>query len=485
MKYTYANNDQPYKGDDGPLLGLLAWPDTNNAAQLAHAGRARAPAHDLAAAAEIDNPYFNVNKNKQQLEDEPPHRQRGLHAHAVLVGLHQDQHRRRRLHEPEPDAAASRERDRRSPTAAFSTSTTTSRATSTRRRCSTSTPHARQGPVAQRLRGQRGLRTTKSTVDGAEGTELPRSELHLRSTTRGTKSSRTVITQRRLVSAFGRRRRLPQLPVRDGHRPERLDVDDSGRRATRSSIPSVSASFIFTDAFPSLQQYMTGKLRAAYAEVGRDARAVLLPHDARVQDDVFRRLRLRLHRARTRASKPEFAKSYEFGTELELPQRPPRGRRDGLPQADAEPDRPEPPRELRHGLHSLQPERRDDARTRASRSRVRGDAGRSVATSRGTSSRTSRRRAARRSRCRTRCPESYVSDTWLYGNVRNGTEPGLSTMSLTGLFYLRNNNGRHPDRSDHRPAAPLARTFIDAGYDRQPNFTVGLTNNVPVQAVEP
>ena len=39
-------------------------------------------------------------------------------------------------------------------------------------------------------------------------------------------------------------------------------------------------------------------------------------------------------------------------------------------------------------------------------------------------------------------PESYVSDTWLYGNVRNGTAPGLSTMSLTGLFYLRNNDGR-------------------------------------------
>src|SRR4029079_18906034 len=35
-------------------------------------------------------------------------------------------------------------------------------------------------------------------------------------------------------------------------------------------------------------------------------------------------------------------------------------------------------------------------------------------------------------------PESYVSDTWLFGNVRNGTAPGLSTQSLTCLFYLRN-----------------------------------------------
>ena len=39
-------------------------------------------------------------------------------------------------------------------------------------------------------------------------------------------------------------------------------------------------------------------------------------------------------------------------------------------------------------------------------------------------------------------PESYVSDTWLYGNVRNGTAAGLSTRSLTGLFYLRNNQGK-------------------------------------------
>ena len=39
-------------------------------------------------------------------------------------------------------------------------------------------------------------------------------------------------------------------------------------------------------------------------------------------------------------------------------------------------------------------------------------------------------------------PESYVSDTWLFGNVRNGTAPNLSTRSLTGLFYLRNKDNK-------------------------------------------
>jgi len=72
-------------------------------------------------------------------------------------------------------------------------------------------------------------------------------------------------------------------------------------------------------------------------------------------------------------------------------------------------------------------------------------------------------------------PESYVSDTWLYGNVRNGTAPGLSTRSLTGFFYLRNNQGEL--LIDPTTGLPLRSTlFIDAGYDRQPDYTVGLTN---------
>ncbi len=74
-------------------------------------------------------------------------------------------------------------------------------------------------------------------------------------------------------------------------------------------------------------------------------------------------------------------------------------------------------------------------------------------------------------------PESYVSDTWLFGNVRNGTAPGLSTRSLTGLFYLRNNEGKL--LIDPTSGLPLRSTvFIDAGYDRQPDFTMGVTNTL-------
>jgi len=80
-------------------------------------------------------------------------------------------------------------------------------------------------------------------------------------------------------------------------------------------------------------------------------------------------------------------------------------------------------------------------------------------------------------------PESYVSDTWLYGNVRNGVLPGLSTMSLTGLFYLRvasDSAGRKGQLLiDPTTGLPVrSQSFIDAGYNRQPDFTIGLQNTI-------
>jgi hypothetical protein len=78
-------------------------------------------------------------------------------------------------------------------------------------------------------------------------------------------------------------------------------------------------------------------------------------------------------------------------------------------------------------------------------------------------------------------PESYVSDTWLYGNVRNGTRPGLSTLSLTGFFYLRNNQGQlliDPATGLPIRSNVVSSNFIDAGYDRQPDFTIGLSNTL-------
>jgi len=51
----------------------------------------------------------------------------------------------------------------------------------------------------------------------------------------------------------------------------------------------------------------------------------------------------------------------------------------------------------------------------------------------------------------------------------------LSTQSLTGLFYLRNNKGQL--LIDPTSGLPIRSTsFIDGGYDRTPKYTIGLTN---------
>jgi hypothetical protein len=53
-------------------------------------------------------------------------------------------------------------------------------------------------------------------------------------------------------------------------------------------------------------------------------------------------------------------------------------------------------------------------------------------------------------------------------------------MSLTGLFYLRNNKDQI--LIDPTTGLPLrSGAFIDHGYDRQPNFTIGLSNNIRVK----
>jgi hypothetical protein len=65
----------------------------------------------------------------------------------------------------------------------------------------------------------------------------------------------------------------------------------------------------------------------------------------------------------------------------------------------------------------------------------------------------------------------------LFGNVRNGTAPGLSTRSLTGTFYVRNQAG--DILISPTTGLPIRSAgFIDAGYDRQPDWTVGLSNTI-------
>src|SRR5438046_6028603 len=64
MIYSYANNDQVYKGDIGPLMGLMLWPQTDDARTYLTPAGTRRLVTAIGAGTELDNPYFTVTKNK-------------------------------------------------------------------------------------------------------------------------------------------------------------------------------------------------------------------------------------------------------------------------------------------------------------------------------------------------------------------------------------------------------------------------------------
>ena len=74
-------------------------------------------------------------------------------------------------------------------------------------------------------------------------------------------------------------------------------------------------------------------------------------------------------------------------------------------------------------------------------------------------------------------PEYYVSDTWVYQNVRNGVKPGFPLTTLTGTAYSRNTKG--DILINPTTGLPVRNTAVFANIgDRNPDFTIGFSNNI-------
>jgi TonB-linked SusC/RagA family outer membrane protein len=472
MMYSYSNNDKAFKGDDSPLISLLVWPDTNNAANWLTPAGTRARITGLAAGTEIDNPYFAVNKNKSNNKTNRIIVNAGFNILPFSWGylrtnIGTDAYTSQDLILRHPESA----------TGVNSNGILDVNDDITRNISAQTLFHVNDHEIVKGLSisGLVGnsILDQKSSVDGAEGINfLDPNFISINNSLN--KSDRTVITQRRLVSAFGQ--------VTANFR-NYLYLTGTGRNDWTSTIPvgqnsffypSISSSFVFTDAFPSLQKHMTGKLRAAIAEVGRDAPPYSYRTTLESKTTSFGGYGYGFTGPNP-LLKPEFAKSAEIGTEL--------GFLNDRLGVDATLYRKRTQNQIVQNL-------RESYGTGFILFNLNGASTENYGTEitvRGTP--VSHRNfswdvLANYDRARGKTvslpnalPESYVSDTWLYGNVRNGTEPGLSTMSLTGLFYLRNNKG--DILIDPTTGLPLrSSVFIDHGYDRQPNFTIGLTNNL-------
>ena len=473
MAYSYDANDQVYKGDGGPLLGLLLWPQTDDAKNyLTPLGTRRRIAPTLTAAGEIDNPYFNVDKNKINAKNNRLISNLGLRITPFSWGsfktnLGSDSYTNQNLLVRSPESAYG-----------VSTNGILDNADDIVRNLNMQNmfnvnAHELTSKLSVSGLVGNGIQDNKSVTDAIKGQDfLDLNFVSVNNT--NLRTSRTTIQQRRLVSAFG-------SVTLDYNKYLYLTM--TGRNDWTSTIPigrnsffypSVSGSFIFSDRFPSIARFVNGKLRAAFAEVGRDARPYAYLSSLEFKTTAnggygygFTGPNLSL--------KPEFAKSYEIGTELSF-----LNDRVGL--------------DVTGYRKQTQDQIVNDVRGSYATGYVLFNLNGAVTRNQGLEVTTRVTPVLRRdfswdvttnfeaSRGKTLklpndFPESYVSDTWLFGNVRNGTAPGLSTRSLTGFFYLRNNQGQL--LIDPTNGLPIRSSlFIDAGYDRQPQWTSGITNNI-------
>jgi len=472
LSYTYSNNDQPLKGSDGPLIGLLVWPVTDNARDYLTATGVRRTLTTLAASAEIDNPWFSIQKNKVNAKTNRLIANVGLVLTPfswgnIRTNIGTDSYTNQNLILRHPESSVGF-----SANGILDQADDITRSLNAQTLLNINSSTITRGLSITGVLGQ-SVSDYKSTTDGLLGQNfLDPNFISVNNAL--LRSSRTVISQRRLLSLFG----STTLDLNNY-----LYVTVTGRNDWTSTIPkgrnsffypSVSTSFIFSDAIPSIGNFMTGKLRAAYAEVGKDARPYAYNTFLETKFTSNGGYGYSFWGPNPNLS-PEFARSYELGTEL--------GFLDNRLGIDATFYR----KQTRNAILN-------DVRSSYGTGYILLNLNGAVTRNQGVEI-TARATPIKRelfswdavmnfekSQGRVlalpgQIPESYVSDTWLFGNVRNGTKPGTSTRALTGLFYLRNNQGEI--LIDPTTGLPIRSSdFFDAGYDRQPDFTIGLTNTL-------
>ncbi|HEY6784981.1 MAG TPA: SusC/RagA family TonB-linked outer membrane protein, partial [Gemmatimonadales bacterium] len=471
MAYTFDNNDQVFKGDAGPLIDLLSWPQTDNAKNYLTPSGLRRQVTGLPASGEPDDPYFNVNRNAITSKNNRIMVNLGLTLTPFSWGtlktnIGTDNYTNQNVVLRNPQSYVG----------AFSNGILDQADVIQHNIEAQTILNFNPQPLFSGLSigGLVGhyIADQKSTTDAVVGTNFLDPNFVSMSNT-VSQTPFPFIQDRRVVSVFGE----AVLDYKD-----LLYVTGTGRNDWSSTIPqqrnsffypSVSASFILSDAVPEIRRHLTAKLRAAYADAGLDAQPYSDRPSLQHKTTSFGGFGYNFWGPNPKLS-PEFTKSWEVGGEFSF-----LDNRLGL---DVTYYRDWTQNQIVNNLrgsygtgfilfnlngadtrgHGVEMTLRA---TPVERSTI---AWNVIANFNSTRNYVNSLPGI---------PESYVSDTWFYGNVRAGTMPGLSTMSLTGTFYLRNNKGQL--LIDPTTGLPISSpNFINAGYDRQPDFTIGITNTV-------
>jgi TonB-linked SusC/RagA family outer membrane protein len=472
MMYANEVNDQPFKGAGSPFLGLLVWPQTDNAADwLTPAGTRRLITGNTATQ-EYDNPYFSVNKNKVDSRVNRIVTNLGLTVTPFSwgylktnIGVDGYTNENNILRHPESQQGAAWN-------GVLDVGDDVTRSLSEQTLFNFNSYAITDAFSITGFIGNAATDYKSNTVATTGQDFLDPNFSSINNT--NLRYSQTTTTQRRVVSEFG----SATLDYR-----RYLYLTATGRDDRTSTIPkernsffypSFSTSFVFSDAFPSLAKFATGKLTAAYAEVGRDARPYSYTPALEYKTTSYGGYGYGFW-GPNRALKPEFAKNWEFGTELSFLQD-------------------------RLGLNATYYSKRTYDQIVQN---IRGSYGTGFILFNLNGANTKNAGVeltvnaipklgrnfewdivANFDKAKGKTlslpfgqQEFYNSDSWVYGNVRNGTTPGTSTMALTGQFWLRNKDGKL--LISPTSGLPITSSdFINAGYDRQPDFTVGLTNTL-------
>jgi TonB-linked SusC/RagA family outer membrane protein len=472
LQYSTDFNHQPFKGAGGPLLGLLAWPDTIDARDwLTEAGQ-RKRITTLLQSAEVDNPYFSTDRNFTESRTNRINVNVGLTLTPVSwgniktnIGVDNYSMRSSVLRDPESSFG-------------FTSGGILDQSNDVTRNIATQTllnfnrRRITEDVGVSVLLGN-AISDRRSDVAGATGSGFLDPTFVSMNNTEN-RSAINLLSQRRSVSAFGQ----AEFDYRDY-----LYLTVTGRNDWTSTIPkvrnsffypSVRGSFVFSDAFPSVGKHMIGKVRAAWAQVGKDARPYAYAPSLESKPTSYGGYGYGFTGPNPNL-KPEFAVSREAGVEL--------GFFGGRLAIDGTVYRKDTRDQIVDNVRASYGSgyiliNLNGATTRSEgiELTVQGMPMQRPNLSWDIQANFTKNTSKVHS-LPDNLPEYYSSDTWLVGNVRNSVSTGTSTMSLFGLWYLRNKNGDlliNPETG-----LPIRDSnWTDRGYDRQPDFLIGLSNTL-------
>ena len=473
LNYSSSDNQQPFKGEGGPLIGLLIWPHDDDAKVFLNPDGTRKK-YFSETGNEVDNPFFSVNKNKIGSDVNRLYATTGLTikpvswlSYDLKIGFDIATTQNQVLRHPESNSGVTRggllDEAKR-----VQKNLTIQGFFTAKKEFGKFNVNGMLGHSTQNNKGNALGVTSENFLDPYF--------ISINNSAMENRYSKSTITDYRIIGLFGR-------AILDYDRIVYLTL--TGRNDWSSTLPVQNNSFFypsaslalnFTDlpAFKRLNSGVInyGKLRASVAQVGRDARPYKIYPALEFKDVAYGGYGYGFSGPNPDLL-PEMVTSWEIGTEMAF-------LKDRI-NVDFAYYKKRTKDQIVNNIRSsygtgfiLIDMNGGDTQNSGVELML---SGRPIAKENfkwKTSFNFARSRGVLLSLPRS-LPETYNSDTWLYGNVRNGAIPGQPIMSMSGRFYMKNDKGQiliNP--SDGLPIREA--NFVSNGTNRWPKWTLGWSN---------